>query len=296
MSEEGRESLYDHATLLSVPGPYTAVDLCVSRLASPGPERRILLLHGNPGDLDDWRAMAGHLNAWGELAAFDLPGFGRSGDIEAEGLLLDALADRVIGLVDRLSWEAPFTIFGHSHGGGLAQVIAARYPERVEGLVLIATLGFPAHWSNHLLRLPGMEALMRAVGSLTRVEALDGALRLAFAANMSPIFAPEGIPQGLVEREMEVFRRRPEILVNMVRLSAGRPCRQLARDVDAIRAPTLFFHGESDALVPLSCAHNVYKGLAEGTRSGFVKLDRAGHMLPYFHAERMCGEAAAWFG
>jgi pimeloyl-ACP methyl ester carboxylesterase len=36
---------------------------------------------------------------------------------------------------------------GHSHGGGVAQAAAARYPERVAGLVLIGTLGAPVHGS-----------------------------------------------------------------------------------------------------------------------------------------------------
>src|SRR5262249_17516680 len=124
---------------------------------------KFLLLHGNPGSIADWKQLVPRLSSVADIAAIDMPGFGQSsrGDAAAEALGLEKMAAHAVAVADALSWREPFYLVGHSHGGGVAQVAAAKYPERIAGLVLIGTLGAPAHLSYRLLALPGAEVTAR---------------------------------------------------------------------------------------------------------------------------------------
>jgi pimeloyl-ACP methyl ester carboxylesterase len=51
----------------------------------------------------------------------------------------DAYADRLAALLDALGWPSAHVV-GQSWGGGLAQRLAAGYPDRVAGLALVATV------------------------------------------------------------------------------------------------------------------------------------------------------------
>src|SRR5690606_18503970 len=99
--------------------------------------RKCLLLHGNPGSLLDWAAIVPCLSEVVDLAAFDMPGFGKSTrpSHAADSLSLDRLAEHAMAVADALSWEEPFFLVGHSHGGGVAQTVATKYPKRIAGLL-----------------------------------------------------------------------------------------------------------------------------------------------------------------
>ena len=67
-------SLYDETTTLRISSGYTIRTL-VKRDGHP---RRCLLVHGNPGCLTDWHSMLEPLSAIADIAAVDLPGFGKT--------------------------------------------------------------------------------------------------------------------------------------------------------------------------------------------------------------------------
>jgi pimeloyl-ACP methyl ester carboxylesterase len=100
---------------------------------------RVLLLHGYASNAQAWRAAMGRLDGRFRMVAVDLPGFGWSTRYPTHPLTGDAYAERLVGVLDALGW-ARAHIVGQSWGGGLAQRLAAAHPERVERLVLVATV------------------------------------------------------------------------------------------------------------------------------------------------------------
>ncbi|HEY0464337.1 MAG TPA: alpha/beta hydrolase [Polyangiaceae bacterium] len=258
------------------------------RTRSDGSKRpKCLLLHGNPGSLLDWEQVVPPLARAADIAAIDLPGFGRSprGGPGVESLSLDRLAECAISVANALDWREPIYLVGHSHGGGVAQVAAARYPERVAGVALISTLGAPAHASYRLLSLPGAGALARFVGPLFRSRLLRPLNRAILRRVMSDIFSPEPVPAERLERELALFAARPEILLSMVQVTLGRPSRKLLRSASEIECRTLFLHGREDALVPGSCARAIHdRRLNTGKNSQFQLILAAGHMLIHYQA------------
>jgi pimeloyl-ACP methyl ester carboxylesterase len=76
-----------------------------------------------------------------DLVAIDLPGHGRSPHLpaDAEYTPLASVA-MVLDIADALGWER-FGLLGHSMGAGIASLVAAVAPGRVDALVAIEALG-----------------------------------------------------------------------------------------------------------------------------------------------------------
>jgi len=251
---------------------------------------KCLLLHGNPGSLSDWQRVVAELSGIADVAAIDLPGFGQSSRPRADpdGMNLDCLADHAVAVADALAWREPFFIVGHSHGGGVAQAAAVRHPQRVAGLVLVATLGGAVHPSYRLLALPGAAVVAGMAGRLFGSGALRPLSRRVMRGIMKDIFAPEKAPAAKVENELARLAARPEILLSMVHVAQGRPCQQLLAAAADIRCPVLFLHGDADALVPAGCARVLHdRMVAAGGRTQFQLWPGSGHMLLHFQATQV---------
>lgn len=207
---------------------------------------KCLLLHGNPGSLAHWQYVIPHLADAAEVAAIDLPGFGASPrpGTSSESVNLDRLAEHVLGAAQALGWTEPFHLVGYSHGGGVGQTLAARYPEKLASLVLVGTLGYPAQLSYRCLSTRWLGGALRWAGGFLPTRALR------------------------------------HTGVSMVDVTRGEPCEQLRRSAHQIRCPVLFLHGERDWLVPPRHGRAIHEVIvAAGGNSRFELLADTGHML-----------------
>jgi pimeloyl-ACP methyl ester carboxylesterase len=112
----------------------------IAALRTHGRGPRVLALHGWLDNAASFLPLAPAL-AELDLVALDLPGHGHSvhappGTDYGFPLALHTLLD----VADALGWER-FCLLGHSMGAGLASLLAAGCPERVERLVVIEMLG-----------------------------------------------------------------------------------------------------------------------------------------------------------
>ncbi len=252
-----------------------------------------MLIHGNPSHLDDWSRTAPALASLGEVVAYDQVGFGRSARIDGAAASLDVCADVAIALADSLGWSR-FCVVGQSHGGMVAHTLAARYPERAQAVALLGTGGTPTHPSYRLLSLPFVRAALAVVGGpLYRWRALRPIARAATAATISTSYAPDEIPEGLLDAQLQYFARRPDVLETMAALSLGDPCAQVARQCPALKAPVLFVHGKDDRLVPIAFARRLFELTRQHTQTRFVAMD-GGHMLHYCRATDVNATLAPW--
>jgi poly(3-hydroxyoctanoate) depolymerase len=106
------------------------------RVGRHGAGRPLLLITGIGAHVEMWAPFARHA-AGRELIAFDPPGAGLSQRPRLP-LRMGGLAGVVCELLDELGLEY-VDVLGYSWGGGLAQELARRAPERVRRLVLCAT-------------------------------------------------------------------------------------------------------------------------------------------------------------
>lgn len=104
----------------------------------------ILCLHGHPGSAQSLSVFTQHLSTKWQTIAPDLRGYGNS-RTRQNFAMTDHLVD-LEALLNRLQIDRCL-ILGWSLGGILAMELALKLPERVKGLILIATAARPR--SNH---------------------------------------------------------------------------------------------------------------------------------------------------
>ena len=121
-----------------------AIDIPLGRIAAlrrgePGAPK-VLALHGWLDNAASFIPLSAHLPGL-DLVAIDQPGHGRSAHLPAgaDYSFVGAI-NAILDVADALGWER-FALLGHSMGAGIASMIAAACPQRVERLVAIEALG-----------------------------------------------------------------------------------------------------------------------------------------------------------
>lgn len=100
--------------------------------AGDGPP--LLLLHATPGSHRAYRELLPRLAPRFRAIAVDTPGFGNS-DAPPGQVTIDGLAESLVALLDALSIERAH-VFGLHTGNKIAAALAARWPDRVQRVVL----------------------------------------------------------------------------------------------------------------------------------------------------------------
>ena len=140
------------------------------------------MLHGNPDNADEWRPLMARLGATHRCIAPDFPGYGRSTDLpDSFDYSLEAQRRFVDALLAQLGVTQPVILVVHDTGGMVGTDWAARYLDRVAGMVFTNTVvfeNFPwvpiarrwgdASWRGRLRASLGMKAMALRGGALFR--------------------------------------------------------------------------------------------------------------------------------
>ena len=118
----------------------TVRGLALALFAWGEPGRPPLLLLHSLAAHSHWWDWVGHLLAARfSVVALDQRGHGASAWAEPPAYTLDDYAGDALGVLDALGWRAP-TVIGHSMGGYVGALVAARHPDRVSALVMADVL------------------------------------------------------------------------------------------------------------------------------------------------------------
>ncbi|WP_242007578.1 alpha/beta fold hydrolase [Luteimonas cucumeris] len=100
----------------------------------------LVLLHGYTGSKENWYRLAEQFDRRYRLVIPDLPGWGQSERRPGADYGYAAQAENVAAFIDHIS-EQPVVLVGHSMGGGIVAVVAARHPRRVSQVALLDASG-----------------------------------------------------------------------------------------------------------------------------------------------------------
>lgn len=210
----------------------------------------LVLVHGFSASLHTWEPWVARLEDDYRIISLDLPGHGLTRTPDLAKMHPGHFGDVIEEVTQDLNIAA-FTLVGHSMGGATAWQYALRYPDRLQGLVLVAASGWRQNSEDRnpplifqLLGNPVARAILRDLDTtrLTR----DG-LRNSF------------VDQSIVTEEMVTryvdLSRAPGHRDAIIELTTGRNGRVEATDerlAPLSDVPTLILQGDNDNLVPLS--------------------------------------------
>lgn len=187
------------------------------------------------------------------------------------GYLLDDMAADALGLLDALG-IAKAHVVGASMGGMIAQILAARHPERVLSLTsMMSTSGRRS--------LPGPSAEIRhAITSRPRSRALEEVV--AHSMRVFRLIGSPGYPipdDELRDRILARHRRNASAVGSSRQLLAVTASGDRVALLKTLRVPTLVIHGADDPMVPAFAGRDVAR-LVPGAQ--LEEIEGMGHDLP----------------
>lgn len=223
----------------------------------------LVLLHGFGGIGALWAPVIDRLDADQPLIIYDLPGHGRSLDVEGVGHA-GVMAKAILADLEKREVSS-FHLCGHSMGGAIAALIALKARDRVASLTLLAPGGFGPEIDHRALRRYA-------------VAAEQGELATALAAMMAPGHVAD--PSGL--ERLAAARQAPGALDRLLAILAsflverdgrtGQGTLPLA-SFDGLGIPTRLLWGTADPILPVEQASKIWLGAV------VTLVEGPGHML-----------------
>lgn len=203
----------------------------------------LVLVHGYTGSKENWFPLAGELKTHYRVIAPDLPGWGESERQPGADYGYVAQSERLAEFIRVIGGGRPVALVGHSMGGGIVALIAARHPELVSKLVLMDASG--VHFRDNAFGL----AVSRGEQPFAVADA-DGLHRYLGTVFANPPWLPWPIDAALIARR----RRDAGFERDVLRAISGPDAFLPGREAAAIRAPTLLFWCRADRVIDASAA------------------------------------------
>ncbi len=257
-------------------------DVAYDEVTGHGPV--LVLVHGIGSSSRTWDTVVPLLAKSGAaVVTVDLPGHGQSGKDRGD-YSLGASACTLRDLLDHLGHDQ-VVLVGHSLGGGIALQFAYQFPDRCDGLVLVASggLGREASLLLRAASLPGAE-LVLPVLTHERTRAMLAGLGSALArVRVRPDIASDESLRTLDELAAPEARAAFLATLRGVMDRSGQRVSAISKLPTAARVPVLLVWGDRDPILPLQHGRDAAE-LIDGSR--LVVFPGAGHEPHRFDPER----------
>lgn len=239
-------------------------------IENAGAGNPLLLINGIGATGDLFEPLRDHLTDR-ETIAFDAPGVGGS-PAAVYPPTMRSIARLVAGLIHELGHES-VDVLGLSWGGALAQELARRHPDRVDRLILVATM---SGWTS----LPGRPAAVSILMSPARYYSTDYLRRVA------PTLYGGAIADHprLLDEHASLREARPPTTVGYVwQLAALRRWTSIPW-LGRLRHRTMVMAGDDDPIIPLTNGRLIASLLRDGR---LHVVEGGGHLFLFTRAGEM---------
>ena len=228
-----------------------------------GSGQPLLLVHGFPLDHTMWRNQIEYFSQSMQVIAPDLPGFGKSTQIEIETMEMKSLADELAALVTELRLDSPITYCGLSMGGYVGWQFLKFHQPLVDRVIMCNT------------RAADDDEATRRGRKLVANQVLKHGIN-EIASHMPLKLLGDKAPNSLVEEIRQTIRQTPAKSVAEGQLGmARRP--NMTAELPEFQMPALLIGGSQDSITPSDEMSRVAEQMPNAK---FVDINGAGHMTP----------------
>ncbi|GAP95615.1 alpha/beta fold hydrolase [Leptolyngbya sp. NIES-2104] len=249
----------------------------------------IVCLHGHPGSGRSMGVFTQHLSKRFQTVAPDLRGYGQSKTRE-NFVMLDHLDD-LQGVLDSYGIDRAL-ILGWSLGGIVALELAARFPEKVSGLILIGTSARP--WGDHP-KISVQDNLYTGIAALLNI------IKPGWKWNIET-FGKRSLFRHLIQQHTpETYRYIASDAVyaflntspaaNRALTAALRQGAYRVQDLEKITCPVLMLAGEHDRHINASSSVHTAEQL---TNCECKVYPKTAHLLPWEIPNQMLADVDEW--
>ncbi|ODU04410.1 MAG: 2-hydroxy-6-oxo-2,4-heptadienoate hydrolase [Pseudonocardia sp. SCN 72-86] len=232
----------------------------------------VLLLHGSgPGVTAwaNWRLILPELSRTRRVLAPDVAGFGYTRVADGAVPEQEMWVEHVRSFLDALDVRR-VSLVGNSFGGALSLWLTTRYPELVDRLVLMGSVGVPFELTPGLDAVWGYEPSAEAMEELLRYFVHDRSL---LPADLGRIRYEASTAPGAQERWASLFPAPRQRWIDQFALTE--------EELGKIGQPTLVVHGREDEVIPVTTSLTLASQIDDATLHVFphtghwVQIERA---------------------
>lgn len=244
----------------------------------------VVLVHGFTGSKENWYPLARALGGCYRLLIPDLPGWGESQRKPDQAYGFVEQAANVAAFIAALAPDRPVILLGHSMGGGIAALVAARYPDIVAKLGLFSAAGVRFDDNRFGLDVLAGKNPFAVEDAATLRRFVD----TVFFDDAAKPWIPWPASAALIAR-----RRADAAFEQAVLDRIGRGDDSLLPGEEAanIRQPTLLLWGRQDAVIDPSALALYAARIPQARR---VLLDGCGHMVIAERPREVAAAVVEW--
>jgi 4,5:9,10-diseco-3-hydroxy-5,9,17-trioxoandrosta-1(10),2-diene-4-oate hydrolase len=229
---------------------YSNVDGISIRYASQGKGPELLLLHGFGEFLEAWWSNIDSLSEYYTVYALDLPGHGLSQEPHVR-YTVDFSTRFVVSFMEAVGIKHA-SLIGHSVCGLLSLNLAINFPEKVDNLVLVSSIGLTKK------EAPLLHRLAMLLGNFAIEPSKENILK----GINSTFYNPEIVSEQLVDKACQYLAmpKTKDALLNTLRSNVttnGISSNLILADkLHLVKCPTLIIHGAQDKVIPAEYVQN----------------------------------------
>jgi len=223
----------------------------------------VILLHGQPGTGRDWEPVVDALHESARVLVPDRPGYG---DAEPRAAGIAANGRETLALLDERG-IASATIVAHSWAGAVAMWLAQNHPQRIDALVLAASVG-PGSVTpiDRLLAAPVLGEALAWSGTRAVRRVVTRDRGRAFVAGRFGLRIPDALRSSLRGAAWRSFVVEQRAMVDELPAINAR--------LADVHAPTVVLAGDRDHVVSMATARALERRIPSAR---LVVLHGVGH-------------------
>ncbi len=228
----------------------------------------VLMIHGFGGNFTNFDSLAAIMKNDYRVVRVDLPGFGLSDLPESRDSLAELYRAFLGDLLDTLHIDSLYVV-GNSMGGWMGWELALAQPDKVKGLVLLASAGYE------------MDKVRSNIGKLDMMDnwlfrkITERGIPMWMSENTGKRLRSEWETVNLEEtRTNNAIANREGNLANLITLGSSGVMPDTAK-IAQVKCPTLIIWGKQDVIVPWEHTEKFKRDISGST---VLVYDTCGHI------------------